>query len=1201
MAVRKRVRKILLFLLLVFTIVMLISACTKPSNESKPVVVIFNANGGIFPNGMKAVSFNIKYGESIVNVPEAPTRKGYVFIGWYLNDNFRDIDKLNIDLFRAVDSKTIFAKWESVETYPHLITIAQYSQATISVDKEKAVMGTDIRVTIDIHDVGYMLKPGSLKAGETVIDEDTLTFVMPAHPVKITAVFELTPFEIMVNEYNDGVITTSSQTAKRGEKVTVNAIPQLGYFVKRLFVVGTNEDILDNSVIMGANNMFIAADFQEINEKIKYKINIAKEENALIKIPVDYASEGEYVPIEIICDEGYMLSSINLNDNLIDREGFIMPNTESNISVKVTPILKTKEYNLTLAISPKIDGNIELKTNKNKYYAGERIVLDKSELKEHIIDSITLDGVLVSESDLFMPQKDATLTIVIYNILYSLTVSDASYPKPVVSHSEASEGELVKVEIPEDSDANMKKANVFYVHKFATNNDRVLVPLVNKVGFFRMPNYSIIISLDFTSESSSEKNTIRVDSGTGGTVQIKEGKTEFSLGELVFLEIVPETNFGLYELYYENNSTKEYLYSYAEIIPESKEKTRCFNRMSLNFTMINEAVRIKAVFRKYITITPFNNQNIVIYPNLTKAYPGDKINVSIEPRQNYDLAKISMFMQNGHIIEEKTFFAGDENIAFDIQTKSQHNEVSFDLVLETSKGGKITSTKRSYVTNEIVTLEVFPYKGYMLESLTIRKTADSIDNAVEISEAFSMPKHNAIVAATFVQANRGNVSADTVFSLADNYEAKVEGFYKDFSGLFLRKYESYDSIKSLFPAIGEYKIDNIIKYIDTVIFSETTLSLENSLWNEFYIIGLNKISHSNAVAQVLLKYVRIKNPNKSVVSKIIDNYIVISIDGLPEEDYYVFRNGLYKIDNNCYLFQRKEGSFGVYRWCSYSPFAIIPKEYKIEGQNKRIVDYIGINAFKKHRDVIEGIHLSNVKELAPYTLSNLSRITELDLSFVQNVGRGSLINLKNLSKYYVSNANNIYSVDNVTGVLYSKKKDVLVSYPIAKIDSSFNILDSVKIIGEYAFLGATNIKSLYLSGSKLIKLEDYSLARMVNLERIYGRGQTELANTANFSEGAASVLTIGNHVFSGTVLISTFLFNQVDEIGEKAFQWDNSSSLIIEFGNNDSIVNIYCDIIDTEIEIPTEKLSIFVAETLHESFSSHKIWEKYRNSIKVKI
>lgn len=77
--------------------------------EKAPFTVTFDANGGKFANGTGYASYTALYGDSVV-APEAPSRTGYGFVGWFYDKALTQ--QVSFSSFTIPSSNvTVYAKW----------------------------------------------------------------------------------------------------------------------------------------------------------------------------------------------------------------------------------------------------------------------------------------------------------------------------------------------------------------------------------------------------------------------------------------------------------------------------------------------------------------------------------------------------------------------------------------------------------------------------------------------------------------------------------------------------------------------------------------------------------------------------------------------------------------------------------------------------------------------------------------------------------------------------------------------------------------------------------------------------------------------------------------------------------------------------------------------------------------------------------
>ncbi len=139
-------------------------------------------------NGQRRLK-TVMTGEGYLPEPEAPVRKGYVFVGWYRDSKFEKPWNFLTD--KTSKEMTIYAKWETdSKTIAYDIAISDCVGGRIEVNPQKASLGEPVVITVVPED-GKRLVQGSLKVnGEPT---DFFSFIMPKGNVTISAEFEDIP------------------------------------------------------------------------------------------------------------------------------------------------------------------------------------------------------------------------------------------------------------------------------------------------------------------------------------------------------------------------------------------------------------------------------------------------------------------------------------------------------------------------------------------------------------------------------------------------------------------------------------------------------------------------------------------------------------------------------------------------------------------------------------------------------------------------------------------------------------------------------------------------------------------------------------------------------------------------------------------------------------------------------------------------
>lgn len=160
----------------------------------------------------------------------------------------------------------------------YTLTVAEgIVNGSIELSTYEAQEGDEITVTVEPAE-GYMLENLTYTYGdvETIfdIDQETLTFEMPAGDVVVNATFKLIPtveYSITIAEgIENGTIEASAETAVEGTEITVTATPAEGYLLETLTYVYEGAEPIDikatKSFEMPAADVTINATFAEIPE-----------------------------------------------------------------------------------------------------------------------------------------------------------------------------------------------------------------------------------------------------------------------------------------------------------------------------------------------------------------------------------------------------------------------------------------------------------------------------------------------------------------------------------------------------------------------------------------------------------------------------------------------------------------------------------------------------------------------------------------------------------------------------------------------------------------------------------------------------------------------------------------------------------------------------------------------------------------------
>ena len=127
------------------------------------------------------------------------------------------------------------------------------------------------------------------------------------------------------------------------------------------------------------------------------------------------------------------------------------------------------------------------------------------------------------------------------------------------------------------------------------------------------------------------------------------------------------------------------------------------------------------------------------------------------------------------------------------------------------------------------------------------------------------------------------------------------------------------------------------------------------------------------------------------------------------------------------------------------------------------VTSIGINAFGNCTSLTNVTIPDSVTSIGARAFSDCTSLTNVTIpDGVTSLEYDAFLGCSSLLSYEVGAGNNCYC--SVDGILFNKDKTILIAYPCAKA-GSYEIPDSVTIIGNYAFWGCTGLTSVTIPGS----------------------------------------------------------------------------------------------------------------------------------------
>ncbi len=186
---------------------------------------------------------------------------------------------------------------------------------------------------------------------------------------------------------------------------------------------------------------------------------------------------------------------------------------------------------------------------------------------------------------------------------------------------------------------------------------------------------------------------------------------------------------------------------------------------------------------------------------------------------------------------------------------------------------------------------------------------------------------------------------------------------------------------------------------------------------------------------------------------------------------------------------------------------------------------IAVSAFASCSNLISTTIPESVKNIGNQAFSNCEGLTSITIpNSVTSIGHSVFWGCTSLTEIKVDSANKNYSSDKY-GALFNKDKTELIQYIDTRTKTSYEIPDSVTIIGDYAFYDCNNLTSITIPDS-VRSIGDYAFYDCDNLTNI------------TIPDG---VTDIGDGVFANCRIITSITIpDSVTRIGRSMFSYSSS-------------------------------------------------------------
>lgn len=207
---------------------------------------------------------------------------------------------------------------KNISNIKHNITINS-TNGVVKSNITSAFSNSKVILTVEPNP-GYYLE----KLTVNLVDIVDNSFLMPNKDAEIVAVFKPIKHSISINyDTTKGYVDISKTNALTGNEIILDITTINPYKVDYILVDGIKID--DTKFIMPDKNVLVDIIFR------KYKIIINQQKGGHITVDNLYPQEEEKVILNVFETDGYMLKEIYLNDVLIHKNEFEMPQSDAII------------------------------------------------------------------------------------------------------------------------------------------------------------------------------------------------------------------------------------------------------------------------------------------------------------------------------------------------------------------------------------------------------------------------------------------------------------------------------------------------------------------------------------------------------------------------------------------------------------------------------------------------------------------------------------------------------------------------------------------------------------------------------------------------------------------------------------------------------------------------------------------------------
>ena len=654
-----------------------------------------------------------------------------------------------------VEVKAIFEEDAPPVPTEFTITLKTDGNGTASASSDKAVAGTEIRLTATPN-TGYHFKEWQVISGGVTIKDNK--FLMPSANVEVKAIFEKdappapTEFTITVKTDGNGTASASHAKAVVGTEIILTATPKTGYHFKEWQVISGSVTIKDDKFTMPDSEVEIKAIFEEDAPPVPTdpaKPNISVTGTYTYNGSVHTATVSGYDPATMDISGNTATDAGDYTVRVTSKTGKWADGSTGAVTAAWSIGKATQEApNGLIGVAPTTeggsDGKISGVTDKMEYRMADGSIYTACSGTE--IENLSAGNYFVryAEDNNHFAGPDVAVTVGEGAPLADCTITfngngGSGSMEPVTVKAETNYI-LPECGFTAPADQEFKAWEIggteYKVGDSYTVNGDIEIKALWKNSVITPSTYTVTVSND--------------GNGTGAATP-----STAAAGTTIILTAMPKEGYHFKEWQ---------VISGGVTIKNNK------------FTMPDNNVEVKAIFEEdtppaptehTVTVTSGGNGTASASP--AKAAAGAEITLSAAPDKGYHLKEWQVESPAGLVITNNKFTMPDTNVAIKaiFEEDAPPAPTEFTITVKTDGNGTASASHAKAVVGTEITLTAKPNKGYHFKEwevisggVTIKNNKFTmLDNNVEVKAIFEEDTPPAPTEHTVTVTSGGNGTA----------------------------------------------------------------------------------------------------------------------------------------------------------------------------------------------------------------------------------------------------------------------------------------------------------------------------------------------------------------------------------------------------------------------------------------------------------